>query len=171
MPETTEPRWDLLVSETRLPASETEVWAQLEQATLYLTDQKWCTPIRERFIGYSRPGLVGLFLVAFEEPVAGTEACLWVVVGDLPAAYFVLDGIPTPVKALDAYCSLMEDWVEAVRRGSDLEEVFPVDAPATARNAESLLRRMDFIREEIMPQAPGAPGFEDVPFGFTERDE
>ncbi|MGF1449021.1 MAG: hypothetical protein ACFB20_06350 [Opitutales bacterium] len=166
MPETTEPRWDLLTSEMRVPARETGVWAQLEQATLYLTDQKWCPPIRERFVGYAIPGVLGLYLFAFEEPVNGTEAHLWAVVGDLPSAYFVLDDVPTPVEALDTYCTLMEDWVEAVRSGGDLSEVFPVDAAPTPDNAESLLRRMDFIREEIMPEAPGAPGF-DAPFDFS----
>jgi hypothetical protein len=45
----------------------------------------------------------------------------------------------------------MEDWAMAVRRGGSLDDCFPVDAPATPDNAESLLSRIAFIRAELVP--------------------
>ena len=97
--------------------------------------------------------MIGLFLVRFAEPAGGVDDELWVVSGDLPPAYFVTDDAPTPAEALSTYCDLMEDWVEAVLEDGDLDEAFPVEAEPTAENAASLRRRLDFIRQHLIPQA------------------
>ena len=60
-------------------------------------------------------------------------------------------------EALENYCSLMDDWVAAVRSGGDLNTVFPVDAAATLRNADDLSGRLGFVRKEIIPTSPTDP--------------
>lgn len=56
-----------------------------------------------------------------EGSAPGTPGALWVVAGDLPSAYLVTDAAPTATAtaALAIYCSLMQDWVEAVREKVD----------------------------------------------------
>ncbi|MGF1483115.1 MAG: hypothetical protein ACFBZ8_01995 [Opitutales bacterium] len=149
-------RFDLLISEREVPAAQADFWSALEAATVYIAGYGWCPPIRERYLGHLEAGKLALFLFAFETPVGDADEYLWVVVGDLPPAHFVTQAAPTPARAMDAYCTLMEDWVEAVRSGRGLESCFPIDTDPTPRQADLLLRRMDYIREEILQHVAGA---------------
>jgi hypothetical protein len=126
----------------------------LEKARGYLTKHAWCPAIRETRLAFGIGGIIALFLVQLEERIAGTDDQLWVVVGDLPSAYFVIDDLPGPQSALDTYCSLMEDWVEAVLSGHGLEECFPVEAMPSRTNALALKSRLAFLRQHVLPQAP-----------------
>jgi hypothetical protein len=150
--------WSLLTPETAFDPSDGALLAALEEATLYVAGQPWCPPILERHLGHFEPGKLALFLFRFEQPAGGADEALWVVVGDLPPAHFVTDEAPTPALALHAYCTLMEEWAEAVRSGASLKDCFPVDAPVNARTAKQLGLRMDYIREQILPRVPGANG-------------
>jgi hypothetical protein len=126
----------------------------LEKARAYLTRYAWCPAIREARLAFGIGGVIALFLVQLEERIAGTDDQLWVVVGDLPSAYFVIDDVPGPQSALDTYCSLMEDWVEAVLSGHELRKSFPVDAKPSQANALALRSRLAFLRQRVLPQAP-----------------
>ena len=80
---------------------------------------------------------------------------LWIVVGDLPSAYLVVEPDDSPGDALERYCGLMEDWIAAVRDGADLNNVYPVTAeptPPTRENADLLERRVAFLLAEIIPR-------------------
>lgn len=121
-----------------------------EEAESYLGGFKWCRGIEEAYYGLGIGGVVAVFLFRIEGPPEVDE-WLWVVVGDLPTAYLVTDEAPTPVAALKVYCSLMSDWVAAVRRGGPMDDVYPVAAPATAENADLLARRLDYLKSEIIP--------------------
>ncbi len=96
-------------------------------------------------------GVVAFFLVRFRAPAGGTDPWLWVVVGDLPSAYFVVDEGSDPVEALEAYCEPMEAWTEAVLASRPLDDVFAVAAQPTEANARALLRRLAFLRAEVIP--------------------
>jgi hypothetical protein len=96
-------------------------------------------------------GVVAVFLFHFREPIQGTNEWFWVVVGDLPSAYLVLDNADNPVSALEVYCGLMEDWANAVLENRSLDDVFPVEAKPTPDNAKLLLKRTDFIRTRLLP--------------------
>lgn len=72
-------------------------------------------------------------------------------VGDVPSAYLCVDDAETPAEALDSYIGVMEDWIAAVRSGADLHDVYPVDAPPTELNAESLAARLAFLDERVLP--------------------
>lgn len=122
----------------------------LEEARTYLSGFGWCRGIRDEFFGLGVGGVVAVFLFCIE-PAAGVDEWLWVISGDLPSAYLVIDKAKTPSRALELYCDMMEDWAKAVRSGEDVGGVFPVSAAATAENAALLERRISFLRKEVVP--------------------
>jgi hypothetical protein len=124
------------------------------EAREYICGFHWCLPIKAMFVADGVGGVIALFLVEFEGKIGGTDDRLWVVVGDLPSAYMVVNSDETPQEALENYCVLMDDWIAAVLGSGDLDSVFPVEAPATRENAELLRSRMAFLREHIIPSAP-----------------
>lgn len=122
-----------------------------EQGQQYLASHEWCPPIRGLYLAHGVGGVVALFLVEFSRKISGSpDDTLWLVVGDLPTAYFVTENVTTVRDALDCYCSIMDDWVAAVLDGRDLEEVYPVDADPTEANARQLESRLQFLRHEII---------------------
>ena len=120
-----------------------------EAAKKYLGAMPWCRRIREAYFGDGVGGVVAVFLFRIE-PTSNADEWVWVVTGDLPDAYFVIDRSPTAYDALETYCELMSDWVDAVRSGASLQDVFPVDAPATQEAADALESRVEFLRTEIL---------------------
>ncbi len=124
-----------------------------QDARRYLEEFDWCPPITDMALAYGIGGVIALFRVDFARIIEGSpDKTLWTVVGDLPSAYFVHEGIETPRAALEAYCRLMEDWAQAVKKGQDLDEEFPVDAKPTAQNADDLLGRLAVIRGEFLDE-------------------
>jgi hypothetical protein len=94
---------------------------------------------------------VALFLFRLQTAINDTDEWLWVVEGDVPSAYFVIDEARDPASALTLYCDMMGEWAEAVLAKSSLDEVFPVDAPATKEHAEMLHSRIEFMRDRVLP--------------------
>lgn len=124
-----------------------------ETARRYIQSFDWCPPIEAMYLGDGVGGIVAVFLVRFASKIAGTDDQLWVVVGDLPSAYMVVEIGEAPSDALKKYCELMEDWATAVQHGRSLRTVFPVSAPETVENAFLLQQRVRFLREEIVGKA------------------
>ena len=122
------------------------------EARAYLSSHQWCEEVGEALFGYGVGAVVAVFLFRARLGTRKKE-WLWVVVGDLPTAYLVSDQAPTAEAALRIYTDLMEDWVHAVRNGSGLEAVFPVEAPADEEHADLLDSRIGFLREKIIPEA------------------
>ena len=123
----------------------------LEDATEYLQQFGWCPPIDRVYLGFGVGGVVAVFLYHFREHVQGTDEWLWVVEGNVPTAYFVLDKASDPASALEVYCQLMDDWAKAVLEGRSLKDVFPVEAEPTRKNAQDLAKRLSFIRTRLLP--------------------
>ncbi|MCW3116488.1 MAG: hypothetical protein JWM28_570, partial [Chitinophagaceae bacterium] len=95
-------------------------------------------------------GIVAIFLVKFTHKIQDTDDRLWLVVGDIPSAYLVVESNDTPAKVLEEYCQLMEEWISAVEISGDLQGVYPVDAAPTIANAEQLKERVYLLRKEIV---------------------
>lgn len=127
----------------------------LKSAEAYLTSHKWCPAIVERFFAFGVGGVIALFLFRLSEKIHGTDDLLWVVDGDVPAAYLVTDKAPDAGAALAIYVELMEEWANAVLSGSSLESVFPVDAAPTPEHANMLLSRTQYIRDRLIPLCQG----------------
>jgi hypothetical protein len=121
----------------------------VEEVRAYLNNFRWCPPVKNIYLAFGIGGIVGIFLAEFEEKIDQQDDFLWVIVGDLPSAYLVTDSI-TPYEALDAYISLMEDWVSAVEAGEGLEDVFPVAAQPTPKNVLMLRKRLKFLKNNIL---------------------
>lgn len=122
----------------------------LEEARSYIRNHQWCHAIKRELLGLGVGGVVSVFL--FELMCApGVDDVLWVVSGDLPAAYLVTDAAPTPAAALEVYCGLMEDWIKTVQQEGDMSRAFPVLVDPTRENAEQLEKRISFLRREVIP--------------------
>jgi hypothetical protein len=128
-----------------------QLHALAARANEYIQGQSWCTQIIATYFGAGVGSILGVFLFQFQPWVKQTDEFLWVVVGDLPSAYLVVDNAPEPVAALEQYCNVMDDWISAARAGQGVETVFPVDAHASEDNAMVLARRLLYIRSELVP--------------------
>lgn len=122
-------------------------------ARAYIQSFEWCPPISRVSLGYGVGGVLALFHFEFARAIEDTDRELWVVVGDIPSAYFIYEGNEDKAVALECYCALMEEWAVAVRDGESADECFPVDFEPTVENAEELLSRIAFIRNELRPEA------------------
>jgi len=126
------------------------------EARAYLEDYEWCPPIKSVHLAFGIGGVVAAFLVQFEEAIDGTDDdALWIIIGDLPTAYVIVEPGDDGDAALSRYCELMEDWAFNVLKGNSLEESFPVEAEPTHENAELLSQRIAFIRTEILESGEG----------------
>ncbi len=136
-------------------AEEDALLAQREdEARNYVASFGWSKPIQEILLAFGMSGILALFLVRFDEAVrweGEEDAELWVVIGDLPPAYFATDDSPNPGEALETYCIFMEDWADRILKGEDLAGSYPVAAAPTVEHAEMLKSRIEFIRGEIIP--------------------
>ncbi len=121
-----------------------------KEAWQYMLSFDWCREIQAGWFGLGVGGVCAVFLFEILPATANIDTWLWVVVGDLPSAYLVIDECPTPIKALDTYLELMQEWVNAVKEGSSTEDCIPVNVSATAENADLLERRLTFIREKLL---------------------
>ena len=80
---------------------ETERLLQMEsRARAFLSRFEWCASIRELYFGAGIGGIFAVFLAHITPSRPGIDEYLWVVVGDLPSAYLVMDAPPTPRDAL-----------------------------------------------------------------------
>ena len=91
-----------------------------------------------------------LFQILPSKPVV--DEWLWVVVGDLPPAYFVAEGIKSPRDALDAYIWHRSKWTEAILAGREPGNgVMPVDADPTVELAQALSTRLKLLSDNVLP--------------------
>ena len=91
--------------------------SMVAQARSFLERFRWCSGVRALYGGKAVPGVVAVFLAEIAPSEAGVDETLWVVVGDVPPAYLVLDRAPNSTAALRIYIENMRGWVTAVRAG------------------------------------------------------
>jgi hypothetical protein len=120
------------------------------QAVSFLERQSWCKEVAGGHLGFAIAKVIGVFRLHLVPSYADADNVVWVVVGDVPPAYIVLDDAPNWQSALARYAEEMRRWVEAVRHGQELDDVIPVNAPPTAEYADLLARRIDFIEREFV---------------------
>jgi hypothetical protein len=122
------------------------------------TTQPYCAewpqtpPISSAYLASGVGGIAAVFLFEFSRPVHDTDDRLWVIVGDLPSAYLVVEIGDSPADAMERYCGLMEDWITAVRDNTSLQDVLPVAADPTPESALLLEKRVAFLLAEIIPR-------------------
>lgn len=122
-----------------------------KDAANYLQSFSWCASVKRLYFGKGVGGVVAVFLAEITPAKAGVDDWLWVVVGDLPPAYFVTD-LKTPLEVVEAYIDHRTTWVNCVLGTHPLgEDVMPVNIPATPENAKLLSTRLDVLREHFLP--------------------
>lgn len=124
----------------------------------YVTAQRWVIRILSYEILFSIPGVISLASVRFEPEAGVMDDVIWVVGGDLPFAYFVTDRAKNSREALSVYVELMESWATSVKEHRGLSDVFPVAAAPTLENANSLIVRTKFIRDNFIEVPGRVPG-------------
>ena len=141
---------DLLKGET--PEETIELRKMSQDARNYITGFGWCKKIKESFYGFGIGGVFGVFLFNIEPSAEAVDEWVWVIVGDLPPAYIAAIDAPNPACALDAYIGAMEEWIEDARRGGPVDDLIPVNVPATLENALMLKSRLEFLDEKVLSQ-------------------
>lgn len=125
--------------------------ADLEEAKRFLLSKTWCFGLGDIYFGAGLGGVVSVFLAEIKPTASFVDRWLWVVVGDVPPAYLVIDVLPDPISALNEYIVLMQQWVDLARLGESSRDVIPVNVAPTAENAERLQGRLTTLKEHIVP--------------------
>jgi hypothetical protein len=99
---------------------------------------------------YAVEGVMAVSLAHIEPASADVDEWLWVIIGDLPPAYLVVDNSPDPPCALESYIELMEEWVDKVKAGESTDDCIPVNVEPTLEWASELELRLDFLKENIL---------------------
>jgi len=131
--------------------------AAYREARAFLLSRKWCFGIREIYFGAGLGGVVSVFLAQLDPIPTDVDEWLWVIVGDVPPAYLVLDVCRTPIDALKSYIDLLQEWVDLAREGTESPDVIPVNRAPTRENAEELQLRLDSLRTTIIPWLEQGP--------------
>ena len=118
----------------------------------YIKAFPWVRCVKNATLYFGVSNIIALLFVEIDG-ANKVDKYLWVVSGDLPSAYFVTDLAKDAKSSLHVYCELMEQWCLAVVLGKGIEEAFPVEAEPTKENAKSLRKRIDFIKQNIIPIA------------------
>jgi hypothetical protein len=133
-------------------AEDTRILREMaSKAQHYISRFSWCQSVREVYFGDGYGRIVAVLLIRIDPSRPDVDEWLWVVVGDLPSAYLVIDTCKTPSQAPERYIDVMSEWVELAKKGRSSEDVIPVNAPATPESAEMLERRLTVLSETILP--------------------
>ena len=123
-----------------------------DDASKYLLSFSWCVSILETYYGDGVGGIIGVFLFRFLPTRPDIDEWLWVVVGDLPPAYFVTDDLKSPFEVLEAYIEHRSRWIEYASKGeTPPDDVMPVEVTPTPELAKELQGRLSTLREHILP--------------------
>ena len=131
----------------------------IERGQRWLTGHRWCDRIAECYVGdVAIGGIVVVLLTHIVPAEPDVDEWLWLVVGDVPPAYLVTDDLPNPASALDAYVTLVGEWVYAAEHGEDVSELMPLESDVlpgeplqpTPKTAAALRVRLDSIQRLIL---------------------
>lgn len=142
------------------PEDEKCLYRFAQTANSFLLSQKWCDGVEAGYLSYGVDGVLGVFFFDIISAQPNVDNQLWVISGDVPPAYLVCDDAPNPSGALDGYVYEMRRWVEAVKSDKPTDKLIPVCyqnstnlVPPTKEFAEMLEGRLQFIEQEIIPDA------------------
>lgn len=120
-----------------------------KEAIAFLMGFGWCTSIAAAYLALAVPNVFGVFLINLVPTRPEVDNWLWVVVGDIPPAYLVVDHCSDGIKALETYLREMRRWVETVNKGESVEDCIPVNCAPTKKNAKDLSERLTLLNQFI----------------------
>ncbi|ARN22507.1 hypothetical protein [Piscinibacter gummiphilus] len=104
----------------------------------YVCSLAWVKRVQQIFVGRVFGDRAAVFLYETVPVKRGVDRFHWIVWGDVPAAYLVLDDAPDPDSAVDAYLYEVRNWIAAVRGQESLPDVMPIDWAKTREGADQL---------------------------------
>ena len=123
-------------------------------ASDYCNGFEWCDSVQQVYFGGGVGGILCVFLLSIVPAREGIGEWIWVVLGDIPAAYLPLEDSSSPKEVFDTYLRGINNWVSFAKKGktgTPDDGVPPIDAPATPENAAILERRLGLIKELLTP--------------------
>ncbi len=87
------------------------------EAKQYLESFDWCNVAEAVYWGGGVGKVFSIFLFEIFASRIGIDRWLWVVVGDIPHVYLVLDECKSPSDVLREYLGLMEQWIKLAHQG------------------------------------------------------
>jgi hypothetical protein len=120
----------------------------------FLASQSWCGRVQQVTAVFAIVGIVGVFRCSLLPRSPDADVMVWVIVGDLPPACIVHEPGDLWQDALTGYVSEMERWIEAVRAGTSLDNIIPVNVLPSRESADMLASHLDFIRSRLLDVDP-----------------
>jgi hypothetical protein len=125
-----------------------EVVDLAERAGRYLVSMRWCRQVVDGWLDFATGYIVGIFYFQIVPAQPDVPRFVWIIVGDMPPAYFDGETHYSSYEALDAYVKEMQVWVDKVRDGCPLDDdVITVNVPPEKEWAEELKSRLKRIRK------------------------
>jgi hypothetical protein len=125
------------------------------EAERFLSAQSWCAQVHAVTPVFGLVGVLGVFRCTLLPAHPDADMMVWVVVGDLPAAYLVHEPGDSWQDALAGYVEEMGRWVRAVQAGETPgEDIIPVNVAPTPEHAELLASRLAFIHKRLVDVDP-----------------
>lgn len=121
------------------------------EAKAYLESFPWCTKAQPMYYGGGVGKIFCVFLFEIVAARPNVDRWLWVVLGDIPRIYLVLDECRCPSDVLRLYVGLMEAWIELARQGKTSDDLPPIGVEPTPEWAKELEQRLRFIRTIVAP--------------------
>ncbi len=122
----------------------------LREAEEEINFYTWHNGIANSYFGMGVGGIFAVFLFEVIPNREDIDKFVWVIVGDLTPAYITCEDAPNPACAFDGYIGAMEEWVEAAKFGKSVENLIPVNVPATPEYGAQLENRLRFLNERIL---------------------
>jgi len=131
-----------------------DVPALAAAAERFLAGQRWCARVLRVTPVFAVAGVLGVFRCSLVPSDPAADVMVWVVVGDLPPAYLAHEPGDSWQDALRGYAEEMGEWVSAVGAGASVDDLIPVNVPATREYADMLASRLEFIRTRLVEVDP-----------------
>ena len=131
-----------------------DVPALAAAAERFLAGQRWCARVLRVTPVFAIAGVLGVFRCSLVPSDPAADVMVWVVVGDLPPAYLAHEPGDSWQDALRGYAEEMGEWVSAVGAGASVDDLIPVNVPATREYADMLASRLEFIRTRLVEVDP-----------------
>lgn len=121
-----------------------------DEAVLFVKSQSWCKNIIKIFFDRGWGDMVAVFFVLIEPNGYNVDDSIWVIVGDLPPAYFDPINCKNGAQALAFYVDCMQEWVSRVYSEESIDDVISVNVPPEKKYAQMLESRLNIIKDEIL---------------------
>lgn len=123
-----------------------------DEAMLYVKSHSWCKEILEIYFDRGWGDMVAVFYITIKPNGDNVDNSIWVIVGDLPPAYFDPINCKNGAQALEGYVDCMQEWVRRVYNGENVDDVISVNVPTEKKYAQMLEARLQIIKDEILSE-------------------